>query len=242
MSEFENMPVNETPEAPETPETSETPAAPETPEAPEAPKAAAVDLDYILKPIAAIQADTALLKETLEKVSTMEPNDSAKICAMGDMITTREATNQQLLAFYQKLYEDTKPVTPTMQWVHNYARGAKAAAQKATRAAGKTAKDLGGKVNGWFKELSEEDWDGKLKKQLRKPKTRSLKEKVMDILQDPLLDEESREMLLDHIGLLKDLSPELQDQALNVLINPELEPEEKDRILENLDAIDQLDD
>ncbi len=204
MSEFENMPVNETAKVPETPvapEAPELPEAPKTPEAPETPQAT-VDLDYILEQITAIQADTALLKETLEKIASMGPEDATKICVMKDMVMARETTNQQLLDFYMVLYNDHKRL-----W---------------------TLKRTGTARN--------------VKKQPGKDRTYSLKQKVMDALQDPMLDEESRELVLDYMGQLKDLSPELQDQALAILANPALDPEEKDCILENLEAIDQLDD
>ncbi len=204
MSEFENMPVNETAEVSEIPVAPGAPEVPEAPNAPEAPQApeAAVELDYILKQITAIQADTGLLVETLEKIASMGPEDATKICAMKDMVMARETTNQQLLDFYMVLYNDQK------------------------RLAADTKKN----------------WDGKVKKQHKKDRTYSLKEQVMDILQDPMLDEESREVLLDHMDQLKELSPELQDQALAILVNPQLEPEDKELILENLEAIDQLDD
>lgn len=239
MLENDTMPKTETTEATGITETVETPAAPE---APEAPKANTVDLDYILKQISTIQEDTALLKETLTKVAVMGSEDATKICAMKEMVIARETTNQQLLDFYIALYNDQKRPIVDPEWVENTARSAGEAARKAGKAAKETAKDWGGKFKDWFKEVSEEDWDGKVKEQIRKAKTRSLKEKVLNALQSPTLNEESREALLDYMGQLKTFSPEMQDQALDILTNPQMGVEEKTLILENLDAINRLDD
>ena len=59
MFDMENMAMNDNPETVEVPE------APKAPEAPKPPKAPAMDQDYLLRQIAAIQNDTAYLKEAL---------------------------------------------------------------------------------------------------------------------------------------------------------------------------------
>lgn len=77
-----------------------------------------VDLSWLLQQIAAIQNDTEYLKEGLAHLSQMnvggktapyEPEDvagRAKAEALRDIIRGREATNQKLLALYEKMYDD----------------------------------------------------------------------------------------------------------------------------------------
>lgn len=256
MFDFENIPVNETtevsetsavsevPEVPEVPEAPEAPEVPEAPEAPQAPKAA-VDLDYILKQISGIQADTARLKDTLDKIALMNCGEETKICAMKDLVMARETTNQQLLDFYTALYNDHKRPFVDTEWVENTARKAGKAAKEATQAAKETAKDWGGKMKDWFKDRSKEaegwtisfgDSDAKARP------GKSLKEKVLDALRSPCLDEEDREVILECMTKLKTMSPEMRDQALDILTDPNLDTEDKTLLLENLSAIDQLDD
>ncbi len=75
-------------------------------------------IPYILRQIALIQADTACLTEVAGKLAAMSDGDSgepgspgniqgqAKAEALGTIITCRETTNQQLLRFYEKMYDD----------------------------------------------------------------------------------------------------------------------------------------
>ena len=90
---------------------------------PSAPAAAVssaneLSLSYILEQIARIQSDTGYLMETIQKLSLMDDsNDSgpgfpsniqgqAKAQALGDIVRCRETTNQQVLRFYERLYDD----------------------------------------------------------------------------------------------------------------------------------------
>ena len=77
-------------------------------------------LDYVLGQIEKIAADTAHLKSAFEVLEKMDDGDSgdpgcpgnilgqAKAQAIADVVRSREATNQQLIAFYQKMYDDLK--------------------------------------------------------------------------------------------------------------------------------------
>lgn len=82
------------------------------------PTANELNLAYILEQIARIQSETAYLNEAIEKLSTMNdakelgpgfPPDvqgQAKAHAIRDIVQCRETTNQQILRFYEKLYDD----------------------------------------------------------------------------------------------------------------------------------------
>lgn len=77
-------------------------------------------LDYVLGQIEKIAADTAHLESAFEVLEKMDDGDSgdpgcpgnilgqAKAQAIADVVRSREATNQQLIAFYQKMYDDLK--------------------------------------------------------------------------------------------------------------------------------------
>ena len=77
-----------------------------------------VELSWLLQQIAALQSDTEYLKEGLAQLAQMGVGDSgnpgspgnilgqAKAEALRDMIQGREATNQQLLRLYEKMYDD----------------------------------------------------------------------------------------------------------------------------------------
>lgn len=79
-----------------------------------------IDLSYIFKQIAAIQEQTDYLFEALQKLAQMTDGDSgesyspgnlqgqAKANAFGDIVRCRETTNQQLLRFYEMVYNDLK--------------------------------------------------------------------------------------------------------------------------------------
>lgn len=75
-------------------------------------------IPWLLRQIAAMQTDTAYIYEVIEKLNAMSDGDSgepgspgniqgcAKAKALGDIVKSRETTNQQLLNFYNKVYDD----------------------------------------------------------------------------------------------------------------------------------------
>lgn len=77
-----------------------------------------VELSWLLQQIAALQSDTEYLKEGFAHLAQMsvggktapyEPEDvagKAKAEALRDIVQGREATNQQLLRLYEKMYDD----------------------------------------------------------------------------------------------------------------------------------------
>lgn len=77
-----------------------------------------VELNWLLQQITALQSDTEYLKEGLAQLAQMsvggktapyEPEDvagKAKADALRDIVQGREATNQQLLRLYEKMYDD----------------------------------------------------------------------------------------------------------------------------------------
>ena len=80
------------------------------------------NIEFILNQIAKLQDQTEYLNTTLEKLSELGNGDSGgpgapgnilgmeKAKAIGDVVRCRETTNQQLLAFYEKIYDDLRPV------------------------------------------------------------------------------------------------------------------------------------
>ena len=75
-----------------------------------------ISIAYLLDQIEKIAAQTDYFNVAIEKLSKLDysapecgspPDERAK--ALGDIVRCRETTNQQLIAFYQKLYEDLKP-------------------------------------------------------------------------------------------------------------------------------------
>ena len=81
-------------------------------------------MNYVLTQIENIAAQTTYLNETVSELSKMSvsapaayaPPDvtgAAKAKALGDVVRCRETTNQQLLALYEKMYDDLKPVKPS---------------------------------------------------------------------------------------------------------------------------------
>ncbi len=68
-------------------------------------------VEYILGQIREIQNQTAYLNDAISKLSTVKsegPEDigaQAKATALADVVRCRETTNQQLIAFYQNMYE-----------------------------------------------------------------------------------------------------------------------------------------
>lgn len=74
------------------------------------------NLDYALRSIEKIRDDTAYLKDTIEALKAMEksggPGDvagEAKGRALQKVVESRETTNQALIKFYEKMYDDLKP-------------------------------------------------------------------------------------------------------------------------------------
>ena len=80
------------------------------------------NIDYVLLQIAKIQEQTEHLSNALDKLSLMGDGDSgdcgapgniqgqAKANAISDIVKCRETTNQQILSFYEKIYDDLKQV------------------------------------------------------------------------------------------------------------------------------------
>lgn len=71
---------------------------------------------YCIEQIEKIQRDTQYIFETIQAiggvVSGAGPGDVAgqeKAKALGDVVRCRETTNQRLIAFYEKMYDDLKP-------------------------------------------------------------------------------------------------------------------------------------
>lgn len=78
-------------------------------------------MGYVLAQIEKIASQTAYLNETISELGKMfaatpvayAPEDiagMAKAQALGDVVRCRETTNQQLLTFYEKVYDDLKSV------------------------------------------------------------------------------------------------------------------------------------
>lgn len=76
-------------------------------------------MSYVLAQIEKIATQTAYLNETVSELGKMfaatpvanAPHDiagQAKAKALGDIVRCRETTNQQLLTFYEKVYDDLK--------------------------------------------------------------------------------------------------------------------------------------
>ena len=64
------------------------------------------NLAYVLEQLERIAADTAYLREAVEKCAAA--NDGIGM-ALGNMVESRERTNQKLIDFYQQMYKDLKP-------------------------------------------------------------------------------------------------------------------------------------
>lgn len=92
-------------------------------------------IPYILKQIAAIQQETGYLYSTISNLAAMSEGDSgdsgapgnlmgqAKADALGRVVCAREATNQQMLRMYEKMYDSLNPNPPQMfqpmDWMRN---------------------------------------------------------------------------------------------------------------------------
>ena len=69
---------------------------------------------YILGQIEKIFADNEHIHEALIKLEGVKSGDigaQAKAQGIADVVKCRETTNQRLLRFYEKLYDDIKPKT-----------------------------------------------------------------------------------------------------------------------------------
>ena len=89
----------------------------ETTETTETNEVSRYTMDYCLKQIERIQSETAYIHEAfseLSKVRSESPGDigaQGKAMALGDVVKCRETTNQKLLDFYIKMYEDLRGST-----------------------------------------------------------------------------------------------------------------------------------
>ncbi len=105
----ENMEHMNAPETTKTAEAFEIPQA-VAPSAPEEPTMA-----YCLQQIEAIRADRNHLSEALRTLESIVPGGPGDIVgaerakAVGEIVKAHEETNQRLIAFYEKMYDDLKP-------------------------------------------------------------------------------------------------------------------------------------
>ena len=71
-------------------------------------------MDYVLERIENIATETEYLHRTISELSQITsggPGDvgaQGKAQALGEVVTSREATNQKLLSLYEKMYDDLK--------------------------------------------------------------------------------------------------------------------------------------
>ncbi len=73
-------------------------------------------MNYCLEQIEKIQSQTEHLNQVITELRSMETSggaagfaDSQKATTLAEMVKCRETTNQKLLAFYEKMYDDLKP-------------------------------------------------------------------------------------------------------------------------------------
>ena len=86
-----------------------------------APNAGNATVAYVLQQLEAIRQDNAHIHKALECLECLAAMyngenagndlDQAKVAAIADVVKCRETTNQKLLDFYMRLYEDCKPAT-----------------------------------------------------------------------------------------------------------------------------------
>lgn len=76
-------------------------------------------IPYVLLQLRQIQENTQYLHEVIEgllnlpeSVSSVYPNVVTKAEALCDIVKCRETTNQQLIRFYETMYEDLRPQKP----------------------------------------------------------------------------------------------------------------------------------
>ena len=78
-------------------------------------------MEYVLGKIEAIANDTFHIHEAIEAIRQIKstgPGDvgtQEQTKAIGDIVKARETTNQRLIAFYEKLYDDLKPQSPKLK-------------------------------------------------------------------------------------------------------------------------------
>ena len=78
-------------------------------------------LDYVLTQIEKIASNTEYIDSVLTNLSFMQnsaPGDiagEAKAEALATLVGCRETTNQKLIAFYEKIYDDLKPKADTAE-------------------------------------------------------------------------------------------------------------------------------
>lgn len=77
-------------------------------------------LRYVLEQIEKIAAQSEYLNQTIDRLGNMSDGEPGEACspgniagqakaqALGDVVRCRETTNQQLLKFYEKIYDDLK--------------------------------------------------------------------------------------------------------------------------------------
>ena len=80
----------------------------------------ALTMEYLLGKIDQLANDTAYVHETIAALNALKPDpafadnpegdnaSTAKAQALGNVMKTRETTNQQLIALYSKMYEDMR--------------------------------------------------------------------------------------------------------------------------------------
>lgn len=93
----------------------------------ETPAADKLSMDYVLTQIEKISLQTEHLHQALQTLGEMADGDNAegmsvgntlgqaKAAAIGDIVRCRETTNQQLLKFYENMYNDLKPKPETLK-------------------------------------------------------------------------------------------------------------------------------
>ena len=78
-------------------------------------------IGYVLGQIEKIQSDTLYLQDCIKSLEGMRPPHvpdvvdiagEQKAKALAQVVTCRETTNQRLIAFYEKIYDDLKPSKP----------------------------------------------------------------------------------------------------------------------------------
>ena len=83
--------------------------------APAETKSTRLTMDYCLEQIENIRVQTEYLNTVIEELSKVKAAGPGDTCgqerakALGDVVRCRETTNQRLIAFYEKMYDDLKP-------------------------------------------------------------------------------------------------------------------------------------
>lgn len=70
-------------------------------------------LDYVLEQIEKLQTDTEYIKSAVNGLGqNIQDPSGSRAEALGGGIKSRETTNQRLISFYEKMYDDLKPKNP----------------------------------------------------------------------------------------------------------------------------------